>query len=138
MAADFEVTGLPTHNYQYGLGVPLIGVRKTEGKAEGVAAVLPAGDGLRPDRLPPADLPAARPRGRRVAEPRACELELIDPIKFRTDRRGCPAEIALESDLSTPLAYMWSRSDLNRYRWSGLLRPGEAAERAGLMLIRPV
>ena len=42
-----------------------------------------------------------------------------------------------ESDLTTPLAYMWSRADLNRYRWTGLLRPGPAAGRAGLMLIRP-
>jgi pimeloyl-ACP methyl ester carboxylesterase len=42
-----------------------------------------------------------------------------------------------ESDLTTPLAYMWSRSDLDRYRWTGLLRPGPAAGRAGLMLIRP-
>src|SRR5947209_12792357 len=32
---------------------------------------------------------------------------------------------------------MWSRTDLSRYRWTGLLRPGEAAERAGLMLLRP-
>ena len=32
---------------------------------------------------------------------------------------------------------MWSRTDLNRYRWTGLLRPGPAAGRADLMLIRP-
>ena len=39
--------------------------------------------------------------------------------------------------MTTPFAYMWSRSDLNRYRWKGLLRPGDAAERTGLMLLRP-
>jgi hypothetical protein len=43
----------------------------------------------------------------------------------------------LESDLTTPLAYMWSRTDLGRYRWTGLLRPGDALGRAGLMLLRP-
>ena len=32
---------------------------------------------------------------------------------------------------------MWSRTDLDRYRWSGLLRPEKALERANLMLIRP-
>ena len=32
---------------------------------------------------------------------------------------------------------MWSRTDLSRYRWNGLFRPGEAAGRAGLMLLRP-
>ena len=37
-----------------------------------------------------------------------------------------------ESDLTTPLAYMWSRAELNRYRWTGLLRPGPAAGRADI------
>ncbi len=32
---------------------------------------------------------------------------------------------------------MWSRTDLDRYRWSGLLRPEHALERANLLLIRP-
>ena len=32
---------------------------------------------------------------------------------------------------------MWSRTDLNRYRWNGLFRPGEALGRANLMLLRP-
>src|SRR4029077_13338346 len=40
-------------------------------------------------------------------------------------------------DLSTPLAYMWSRTDLDRYRWTGLFHPGEALGRANLMLLRP-
>ena len=46
-------------------------------------------------------------------------------------------QAALEIDLTTPLAYMWSRTDLDRYRWSGLLRPGKDLERANLLLIRP-
>ena len=45
--------------------------------------------------------------------------------------------LALEVDLTTPLAYMWSRTDLDRYRWTGLLRPEQALERANLLLIRP-
>ena len=45
--------------------------------------------------------------------------------------------IALETDLTTPLAYMWSRTDLERYRWSGLLRPEQALQRANLLMIRP-
>ena len=48
-----------------------------------------------------------------------------------------PIVLALEIDLTTPLAYMWSRTDLDRYRWTGLLRPEQALERANLMLIRP-
>ena len=45
--------------------------------------------------------------------------------------------LALEIDLTTPLAYMWSRTDLDRYRWTGLLRPEQGLERANLLLIRP-
>src|SRR5262249_62330658 len=48
-----------------------------------------------------------------------------------------PNELALEPDRTTPLAYMWSRTDLERYRWTGLLRPERALERANLLLIRP-
>jgi pimeloyl-ACP methyl ester carboxylesterase len=61
---------------------------------------------------------------------------LIDPVRQRTV--GAPPHvIALEADLTTPLAYMWSHTDLDRYRWTGLLRPEKALERANLLLIRP-
>ncbi|HEV3167236.1 MAG TPA: hypothetical protein VGZ22_24720 [Isosphaeraceae bacterium] len=135
LAADYEVTGLPSRVYQYGLGVPLIGVRRTDhpGKAE--------------DRFYPAEMAFPltaflRPNSRlrdpvvEIEGVRECTLELVDPVRVRTV--GPPnAPLAVEADLSTPLAYMWSRTDLNHYRWTGLLRPGEAGERAGLMLLRP-
>src|SRR5262249_31548842 len=47
--------------------------------------------------------------------------------------QGLPMEI----DLTTPLAYMWSHTDLDRYRWAGLMRPEKNLERANLLLIRP-
>ena len=59
-------------------------------------------------------------------------------IPFRRVRSArSPTLLALEIDLTTPLAYMWSRTDLDRYRWTGLLRPEQALERANLLLIRP-
>ncbi len=77
-------------------------------------------------------------------EARECTLS-DRPVRQRTvgrDRKTCRRHrarnvIALEVDLTTPLAYMWSRTDLDRYRWSGLLRPEHALERANLLLIRP-
>ena len=61
---------------------------------------------------------------------------LYDPVRdqFVGDKDN---KIALEIDLTTPLAYMWSRTDLDRYRWTGLLRPEHALERANLLLLRP-
>ena len=134
MASDFEVGGLPTRTYQYGVGVPLIAVRRTEATAtEGAERFYP------PEMAFPLTAylrPISRLRDRPQDgdTPPECVLELVDPIRTRTV--GEPA-IPTESDLTTPLAYMWSRSDLNRYRWTGLLRPGPASGRAGLLLIRP-
>lgn len=132
LASALEVSGLPTLNYQYGLGVPLIAVRRSEAKAEG------------PERFYPREMafpltafiiPTSRLRDDGKGDvPRELALELIDPLRNRSV--GRPA-MPTESDLTTPLAYMWSRSDLNKYRWTGLLRPGPAGGRAGLMLIRP-
>ena len=135
MASDFVVEGLPSHAYQYGLGVPLIAVRRTAPTADG-------GDG----RFYPPEMafpltaflrPNSRLRDRPAGDDEVsdCTIELVDPVQVRVV--GQEPGLAVEADLTTPLAYMWSRTDLGRYKWTGLLRPGDAAERAGLMLIRP-
>ncbi len=135
LATDFKVTGLDTRNYQYGLGVPLIGIHKVAEPGKGAARFYPPEMAfpltafLRPNsRLRDAAAP--------ITEPRECTLELVDPI--RVPKVGtAPAELPVESDFTTPLAYMWSKTDLERYRWNGLFRPGAAMGRANLMLLRP-
>ncbi len=136
LASDFKVNGLDTHTYQDGLGVPLIGIHRSEdpGKdgrekfyppemAFALTAFLKPNSRLRdPDMNGPA--------------PRECTLALVDPISVHTVG-AAPTEMPVEADLSTPLAYMWSRTDLDRYRWKGLFRPGAAMHRANLMLLRP-
>ena len=59
LASDFEVTGLDSRSRLYGLGVPMIGVRRAKEKeaARGVEQLLPPRDGLPPDRLPDARTP---------------------------------------------------------------------------------
>ncbi len=136
IATDFEISGLPTRNYQYGLGVPLIGVDNAQE---------PGKPG--PERFYPPEtafpltaflVPNSRLHDpdADIAPPRDCRLQLVDPVRHPIV--GPPAaSISVEADLSTPLAYMWSRTDLDRYRWTGLFRPGEALSRANLMLLRP-
>ena len=133
LASTFEVSGLPTINYQYGLGVPLIAVRRSEKSVEGPERFYPSEMAFPLTAFihPPSKL---RPLPIKPEENRDLVLELVDPLRTRTIGA---AKMPVESDLTTPLAYMWSRSDLNRYRWTGLLRPGSAAGRAGLMMIRP-
>ncbi len=147
LASDFEVSGINRDLSQYGLGVPLIGVRETEIKK---------GERSLSERFFPAEMafpltgflvPNSRLRDANVDAngARECTLLLIDPVRQRTVGPrpedippGQPRNvIALEIDLTTPLAYMWSRTDLDHYRWSGLLRPEQALERANLLLIRP-
>jgi hypothetical protein len=139
LASDFEVTGLNSTSYsQFGLGVPVIGVRETETKK---------GERDPAERFYPAEMafpltaflePNSRLKDPNVdvSKARVCTLKLYDPVKDRVVGRK-PFFIPLEIDLATPLAYMWSRTDLDRYRWSGLLRPERALERANLLLIRP-
>jgi pimeloyl-ACP methyl ester carboxylesterase len=150
LASDFEVTGLATSRNQYGLGVPLIGVRVTDPqKAErhGQERFFPdeMTFALTAFMVPNSRLSDA---GERVDDARKCTLALIDPVRQRTvgvpekidpvSQRRIPGNlIALETDLTTPLAYMWSRTDLEKFRWSGLLRPEQGLERANLLMIRP-
>jgi pimeloyl-ACP methyl ester carboxylesterase len=132
LCSDFEVSGLPTKTYQWGVGVPLIAVRKSDRSGPG------------PEKFYPTEMafpltaflqPTSKLRESSPTDPRDCTLQLVDPVRVRLAPVSPP--VALESDLTTPLAYMWSKSDLSKYRWTGLLRPEQAAERAGLMMIRP-
>jgi pimeloyl-ACP methyl ester carboxylesterase len=134
ITSDFEVSGLPTRSYQYGLGVPLIGVRNGVQSPQGTERFYP------PEMaFPLTAFLVFNSRGRdpRTANtpPRACRLELVDPVRHRAV--PTTTQIGVEADFSTPLAYMWSRTDLDRYRWTGLFRPGSELGRANLMLLRP-
>ncbi|WP_165250799.1 esterase/lipase family protein [Paludisphaera soli] len=136
--SDFEVGGLAVSRNQYGIGVPLIAVRESDPKQT-----------ERPptERFYPAEMafpltaflvPNSRLRepGEAVNQVRQCTLQLVDPIQYQVV--GEPGnQIALEIDLTTPLAYMWSRTDLEKFRWSGLMRPEQLLERANLLMIRP-
>ncbi|MDB5353358.1 MAG: hypothetical protein JWN86_4605 [Planctomycetota bacterium] len=138
LASDFEVTGLDSRSRQYGLGVPMIGVRRADQSNTKQAREL---DKFYPPEMAFPLTAVLRPNKklREETDPdavRSCTIVLRDPVQSRMVGSGAEA-IGLEVDLTTPLAYMWSRTDLSRYRWSGLFRPGEATGRAGLMLLRP-
>lgn len=138
LTSDFEVTGLAGSRNQYGLGVPLIGVRVNDPKKEerrGQARFFPdeMAFALTAFMVPNSRL---RDAGERLDDTRKCTLALIDPVRQRAVGVK-PNLVALETDLTTPLAYMWSRTDLEKFRWSGLLRPEKGLERANLLMIRP-
>lgn len=147
LASDYEVTGLPTRSYQYGLGAPMIGIRKLE---PGTGSETPNGP-RGPERFLPAEMAFPltaflHPNSRLRAAPadpsatRDCTLDLLDPVTIRSVKFRLGDQdyaLGIEADFTKPLATMWSRTDMSKARWTGFLRPGSAIERSGLTLLRP-
>lgn len=135
-AGDYQVLGLRNHYHTSGVGVPLIGVR------------------YHPDRDHPADkyypkklcYPLTAVVRSETYEPTLAMpeggvqlvLELHDPTDHATfELAGRPA--ALETDLTTPLAYYLDQPDLQEQDVStlGLLKPGSVKQLEGLYLLEP-
>jgi hypothetical protein len=131
--SDYEVHGLRNHYHSYGLGVPLVAVRK---KHEGmdpreqfypedlsfpVTAFL---------RVVPGDTPES-PSLRAV-------LELHDPLDHPTIQVAS-ATVPLETDLSTPLAHTLSQPSLDDTHLStlGFFKPEKAESLQGLYMLEP-
>jgi pimeloyl-ACP methyl ester carboxylesterase len=118
--SDYKLTGLRNHYRTYGLGVPLIAVRKSyEGQSKA-------------DRYYPIDLsfpvtallrPAQVDKGLQNSKTIVnAVLEIYDPLTA-TDIAINGYQVPLESDLSTPLAHYLSKPQLQQLATVGLLRP---------------
>lgn len=131
-AADYEIQGLRNQYRNFGLGVPLIAVRKK----------LPEGD-PREKLYPPglsfpvtAFLRVLPDEEDAVPGTHRALLELYDPLmtsELSLENRRVP----LESDLTTPLAYFLSRGSLPPLATLGLLRVDESQKLRGLYLAQP-
>ena len=130
---DYEVHGLRNHYHNFGLGVPLIAVRRKHEKMEG-------GEEFYPDDLSfpvtaflrvKIDPSTTTPQGHAV-------LELYDPLN-QPKIEVAQTTVPLETDLSTPLAHTLSQPALDDSQLStlGLLRPEKAAEVRGLYMLEP-
>ncbi|HTN76695.1 MAG TPA: alpha/beta fold hydrolase [Pirellulaceae bacterium] len=134
---DFDVEGLVNHYHTYGLGVPMIAVRKAPSKLE------------RAERYYPAELSFAVTAFLRVmddpktgtahdGQTKQCVLELYDPLSA-TNIEVCNREVPLETDLSTPLAYYLNSPALREKNIAtlGLLDANKAATFKGLYMVEP-
>lgn len=133
--ADYELQGLKNHYRGFGLGVPLIGIRR-QGDAH--AAVEPyyprdlsfpvtAFLRLLPDQ--PGQTSHARPRRQAV-------LELYDPLQVERVLIG-GAPVPLETDLSIPLAYFLDHPDVSNLATLNLVDPDKSRLGAGLYMAQP-
>jgi pimeloyl-ACP methyl ester carboxylesterase len=131
--SDYEVHGLRNHYHNFGLGVPLIAVRKCH-------------PGMDPrEEFYPRDLSFPVTAFMRVNLDTAGQenvqqavLELHDPL-FKPDVMVANRVVPLETDLSTPLAHTLSQPALDDTRLStlGLLKPEKVAREQGLYMLEP-
>jgi pimeloyl-ACP methyl ester carboxylesterase len=128
--ADFEVEGLQNQHHGHGLGVPLIGTLRP---------VVPAP--VHAFYLHDANFPAtafARFDGSlaELKTGQGCQLELLNTLTQRTVPIA-GRSITLETDLTTPLAYFLSHTELDGIQYQAFLWADHLKGRAGLYLLEP-
>jgi pimeloyl-ACP methyl ester carboxylesterase len=129
--SDYQVVGLDNQYRGYGLGVPLIGIRDPSA---------PAGRGhvFYPDEVSFPVTAFFRFEGgvADLGTQRCGQLELYNPLAIQSvpiDKQTIP----LETDLTTPLAYFLSRTDLNGIQYTGFLSVDRAQSRSGIYMFEP-
>lgn len=139
--SDYEVQGLTNAYQSYGLGVPLIAVRKRR-----LAPTAP-GDSPSNERYYPPELSFPVTAFLRVLPDETHDtvggksrhvalLELYDPLAT-TDTYVGRRRVPLESDLSTPLAFVLKDPVFNESTTAGLLNPERSQALAGLYMLQP-
>ncbi len=131
--SNYEVRGLVNQYHGYGLGVPMIAVRKSHPGETATEQFYPPGLSFPVTaflRLLPDEQGVGDGKRHRAV------LELCDPLAS-TDNLVGTRRVPLECDLSTPLAYFLNSPDLNRLSTAGLLRPDKTAAVSGLYMLEP-
>ena len=135
--SDYEVEGLHSTNVSYGLGVPLIAVRKQHDDQDAAEQYYPEGLSFPITAL----LRVASPTQERVpgrASRHHCVLELIDPLES-SDVQLAQRLVPLQTDLSTPLAYFLDNPKFREKTDStlGLLDPNRSQHLRGVYMLEP-
>jgi hypothetical protein len=132
--SDYIVKGLKNQYHTYGLGVPLIAVAHKR-RAGG-----PADRYYPPEMsLPTTAFMRLVPNGSDDLTEHAAVLELYDPLSS-ADIEVASRRVPLESDLSTPLAYLLNQPKLQKkldQPTLGLLDPDETNQLDGLFMLDP-
>lgn len=150
--SDFEVNGLRNHYHNFGMGVPLIAVRKHHEEMDpreqfyppDLSFPLTAFLRLESESQPAGGqvAPASTTAQRSTPPPGGATLhavlELYDPLE-NVQVNASGVEAPLETDLSTPLAHFLSQPafDENRMSTLGLLHPEKAEQLTGLYMLDP-
>ncbi len=131
--SDYEVAGLQNHYHSYGLGVPLVAVRKRRDPPAPDEKYYPPGMSF-----PVTAFLRVASNKTDTGSHHVAQLELYDPLntaEIDVDGRRVP----LETDLTTPLAYALNQKDLRNLESStvGLLNVAKTQKLQGLYMLEP-
>ncbi len=135
--SDYKVEGLDSTNVGYGIGVPLIAVRKKHLGEDAAEKYYPEGLSYPVTALLRVTSPSIRPEN--SSQHRyPCVLELHDPLVsndiFFAERR-----VPLQSDLSTPLGFFLDNPQFREQTNAtlGLLDPNKTQKNRGIYMLEP-
>ncbi len=135
-ASDYEITGLKNQHHSYGLGVPMLAIRRPGNPDDPVEKYYPSTLSFPVTaflRIIPAQ---PDPDGRST---RRCVLELFDPIDS-TNTLVANRLVPLEADISTALGYKLEQGRENNeslIATIGLLDPAKADNIEGIYMVEP-
>jgi pimeloyl-ACP methyl ester carboxylesterase len=132
-SSDYDVVGLANQYRGYGLGVALIGTRVQTKESRAAP-----GNTFYPHEVSFPVTAFFRFEGSiaDLSSRRAGRLELYNPLAIQTINVRHWA-IPLETDLTTPLAYFLSHTDLDGIEYTGFLHPDEVQDRTGIYMFEP-
>jgi pimeloyl-ACP methyl ester carboxylesterase len=135
--SDWNVEGLSTSNINYGIGVPLIAVRKKHEAEDPAESNYPEGLSFPVTAILRVSNPTLQAHDRsKFRYP--CVLELHDPL-FSSEVFMAARRVPLQTDLSTPLAYFLDNPKFREQTAEtlGLINPAKTAEQRGIYMLEP-
>jgi hypothetical protein len=135
--SEFELEGLPASGLTYGLGVPLVAVRKKGDPNDPREDYYPEGLSFPVTALLRVVKPGSMP-GNGATHRHHCVLELHDPLAS-CDLSLAGRLVPLQTDLSTPLAYFLNSPQFRQTDQAtrGLFDPQKTYQHRGIYMLEP-
>nr|WP_236622115.1 hypothetical protein [Rhodopirellula maiorica] len=133
--SDFDIETLNNRHTTYGLGVPLIAVRKPADNNDSRERYYPSGLSYAVSAMMRCPTGTS---GTRAGESATCVLEFFDPLEANQIEIA-DQWVPLETDLTTPLAYFLDSPEFRKrnHATEGLLDPDGSQERRGIYMLEP-
>ncbi len=133
--SDYEIETLRNRHTTYGLGVPLIAVRRPSDSSDSRERYYPTGLSYSVTAL----MRCVKPNeNARAGEATKCVLEFFDPLTANQIQLA-NHWVPLETDLTTPLAFFLDSPDFRKRNQAteGLLDPEATLKNRGLYMLEP-